>query len=97
MESLFLMKERQKGIHRNNYLKQDIIDVILWLNPVAHTVLGWHRSTLLEVELANSRYSLNLVTSIWIPTLFCIITVLMGGLLIQKKDLLAEDMEMETI
>ena len=39
----------------------------LWLNPVAHTVLGWHRSTLLEVELANSRYSLNLVTSILIP------------------------------
>ena len=97
MESLFLMKERQKGIHRNNYLKQDLIDVSLWLNPVAHTGLGWHRSTLLEVELANSRYSLNLVTSIWIPTLFCIITVLMGGLLIQKKDLLAEDMEMETI
>lgn len=67
------------------------------MNPVAHTVLGWHRSTLLEVELANSRYSLNLVTSIWIPALFCIVTVLMGGLLIQKKDLLAEDMEMETI
>ena len=69
-------------------IKQDIIYVFLWLNPVAHTVLGWHRSTLLEVELANSRYSLNLVTSI---------TVLMGGQLIQKKDLLAEDMEMETI
>ena len=75
----------------------DIIDVFLWLNPVAHTVLGWHRSTLLEVELANSRYSLNLVTSILIPALFCIVTVVMGGLLIQKKDLLAEDMEMETI
>ena len=78
-------------------IKQDIIDVFLWLNPVAHTVLGWHRSTLLEVELANSRYSLNLVTSILIPALFCIVTVVMGGLLIQKKDLLAEDMEMETI
>lgn len=77
-------------------IKQDIIDVFLWLNPVAHTVLGWHRSTLLEVELANSRYSLNLVTSILIPALFCIVTVVMGGLLIQKKDLLAEDMEMET-
>jgi len=56
-------------------IKQDIIDVFLWLNPVAHTVLGWHRSTLLEVELANSRYSLNLVTSILIPALFCIVTV----------------------
>lgn len=78
-------------------MKQDIIYVFLWLNPVAHTVLGWHRSTLLEVELANSRYSLNLVTSILIPALFCIVTVLMGGQLIQKKDLLAEDMEMETI
>ena len=78
-------------------IKQDIIYVFLWLNPVAHTVLGWHRSTLLEVELANSRYSLNLVTSILIPALFCIVTVLMGGQLIQKKDLLAEDMEMETI
>jgi len=77
-------------------MKQDIIYVFLWLNPVAHTVLGWHRSTLLEVELANSRYSLNLVTSILIPALFCIVTVLMGGQLIQKKDLLAEDMEMET-
>ena len=78
-------------------IKQDIIDVFLWLNPVAHTVLGWHRCTLLEVELANSRYSSYLVTSILTPALFCIVTVVMGGLLIQKKDLLAEDMEMETV
>lgn len=78
-------------------IRQDIIDVLLWLNPVAHTVLGWHRSTLLEVELVNSRYSLNLVTSILIPTLLCIVIVVMGGLLIQKKDLLTEDVEMETI
>lgn len=78
-------------------MKQDIIDVLLWLNPIAHIVLGWHRSTLLEVELVNSRYSLSLVTSLWIPVLLCIVIVVMGGLLIQKKDLLTEDIETETI
>ena len=78
-------------------MKQDIIDDFLWLNPVAHTVLGWHRSTWLGVESANSRYSLSFVTSLWIPVLAGIVTVVMGGLLIQKKDLLTEDIEMETI
>lgn len=78
-------------------IKQDIIDAFLWLNPVAHTVLGWHRSTLSGAESTNSRYSLSLVTSLWIPILAGIVIVVMGGLLIQKKDLLAEDIEMETI
>lgn len=76
---------------------QAVIDILLWINPIAHTVLGWHRSPLLTTELINSRYSLNLTASILLHALFCIITVVIGGLLILKKDLLAEDIEMETI
>ncbi len=77
--------------------REGLIDIFLWLNPIAHTVVGWHRSPLLTAELANSRYSLNLTVSILIPALLCIITVVTGGLVIQKKDLLAADIEMETI
>lgn len=77
--------------------QQNTIEVFLWFNPVAHMVLGWHRSPLLSSELANSRYSLNLSVSILIPALLCIITVVTGGLFIQKQDLLVEDIETGTI
>ena len=78
-------------------IKQDVINILLWLNPVAHTVLGWHHSIWLEAESVNSRYSLNIVTSLVLPALAGIVTVVVGGHLIQKKDLLTEDIEMETI
>ncbi|MGN0335467.1 MAG: hypothetical protein ACI4DV_07395 [Lachnospiraceae bacterium] len=81
------------NILEKNHVSKVIIERIVWLNPVAHTVVGWHRGILSIENLAGTQHSICLSSSIILMLLFCIITILIGNVLIQKHDLLIENME----
>lgn len=71
-----------------------VTETVLRLNPIAHTVIGWHGSSVLSAELAGSRYSMSLWGSAAVLALFCGGVLFCGGILVQRHDLLAEDIEL---
>lgn len=76
-------------------MQADIIEWLLCCNPVAHTVLSWHQGAPFEKELAGSRYALNPIISLALFFLLDIVIVWAGGILIQRQDLLSENLETE--
>ncbi len=73
---------------------ESAIEKFLLFNPVAHTILGWHGGTFVEAELAGSRYSMSLWASAAVLFLFCTVALMAGGVLVQRHELLIEDIEL---
>lgn len=73
------------------------VEAWVYLNPIAHTIIGWHGSSVLAEELAGSRYSMNLWISAAVLVLFCAAVLFCGGILVQRHDLLVEDIELGAI
>lgn len=79
-------------------IKQVSEHVIMWLlamNPVAHTVLSWHRGAPFADELAESRYALSPIGSAVLFVLLDIGIMAVGGIFIRRRDLLSDDRETE--
>lgn len=89
---LGIVKTLEKLQFSNNTIERFVA-----YNPVARTVLGWHRSDLLLTELSGNRYSLSLSSTVILLLLFCMAVVVVGGYLIQKQDIIVEDIEVGTI
>lgn len=75
-------------------VSKDTIERFLSFNPVAHTILGWHGGAFAQAELAGNRYSMNLRVSAAVLFLFCLAVLLAGGALVQRHELLTEDIEL---
>lgn len=76
---------------------KSVIERLLCINPVAHTVLCWHQGAPFAKELADSRYALNPTVSVLLLLLFLAVVILAGGVIIQKQDLLSENRETEEV
>lgn len=70
-----------------------IIERIINFNPVAHTVLGWHSGVFFNERLMGNHHSMDMSETIVLILIFGISTVLIGNILIQRHDLLVENIE----
>lgn len=71
-----------------NHLDGQLIEKIIILNPVAHTILGWH-----EYITYKGYHSIGLLSSVVLMLTFCLTMILAGDLIIRKQDLLMENTE----
>ncbi len=71
-------------------------NVLKW-NPIAHLILGWHRSNMVSVNqvLTSSDMQVDLKCSLIIFLLFGIIITSTGAFIIKEYDLLVSDLETE--
>ncbi|MBD5466647.1 MAG: hypothetical protein HDR21_00670 [Lachnospiraceae bacterium] len=83
------------GVLEKKQMSQNVIERLLWFNPVAHTVFSWHQGAPFTKELAESRYALNLGFSAVLLLLFDTAIVVLGGIFVKNRDLLSENRETE--
>ncbi len=84
-------------INMDEHLDVSVInkDILLIINPIAHLVLGWHKSNISEVnQMLDPPYiGIDLNLSMLLMLIICIVTVLLGAIIVQKHDLLIVDSE----
>lgn len=76
-----------------NHAPENIISKVISYNPVAHTVVGWHKNIPSSENLVGFQYPIDLSSSIILMLFFCIIVILIGDILIQTHDLILENVE----
>ncbi len=84
------------GVLEKKEVPEAAVKLFVRLNPVAHTVLSWHRGMLFEKELAHRRYGwLSPAASMMLFVLLDAVVILAGGVMICRYDLLMGDREAE--